>query len=594
MSLKEFFEASTIHGFAYLTSKSRLARPFWIIVVISGFSFAGILIYQSFQAWNESPVKTTIETRPINEIKFPKVTVCPPKNTFTNLNYDLQTMGDKKVGGDDSWKILKDYVKYSQNEDAKKDWKNFQYVHHEEMLKSWYNDKLGNILASFEDAGYYIWISASNKLKEKVFYPDVANKNKFMEEDFQTHSNIRISIRNPFVYYYSELKQTEGTYIIKVNYDIEPEVEELKFMTTEEFIDLDPKNNNFSMNISKPRTPNPFSIQFRRNMDVSNLRKWTNRRYTGFSLEWEYVPSEYENYTIVNLPKCAEKCETFKHFANVLHTDMVDPEELTLTVEDVMSDWILGYVNEVEENCWRHCDLRKILMEVVFKRLGISEPPDISIKYNVSEENLEIAGKLMMLLFAKETGTWQTTLDNFQERLKDYSLRTLLQTLALEVEDKNKKLVFDGLVRTFDLKVNNINQLITGNLGQLNASSELGLMNSDIFEIINHPVHIVDKNMNLSPSSFVPFCEFGGNMSALGVKIDQFDVPVCNSFQAKILNDQLCYEVDVNEIISKPFTANDLKLGLALLIDENWDRQYNLTMPSTESSGKIFEEFKRP
>ena len=32
-------------------------------------------------------------------------------------------------------------------------------------------------------------------------------------------------------------------------------------------------------------------------------------------------------------------------------------------------------------------------------------------------------------------------------------------------------------------------------------------------------------------------------MSAMGVKIDKFDVPVCNSFQAKILNDQLCYEV---------------------------------------------------
>ena len=75
-------------------------------------------------------------------------------------------------------------------------------------------------------------------------------------------------------------------------------------------------------------------------------------------------------------------------------------------------------------------------------------------------------------------------------------------------------------------------------------------------------------------------------MSALGVKIDQFDVPVCNSFKAKILNDQLCYEVDVNKIISKPFTANDLKLGLVLLIDENWDRQYNLTkMHTIENSG---------
>ena len=39
-------------------------------------------------------------------------------------------------------------------------------------------------------------------------------------------------------------------------------------------------------------------------------------------------------------------------------------------------------------------------------------------------------------------------------------------------------------------------------------------------------------------------------MSAMGIMLDLFDVPVCNSFQARILNDQLCYEVDLN-----PFAA---------------------------------------
>ena len=51
--------------------------------------------------------------------------------------------------------------------------------------------------------------------------------------------------------------------------------------------------------------------------------------------------------------------------------------------------------------------------------------------------------------------------------------------------------------------------------------------------IINHPVHIKTKDYKISPSAFIPFCDFGGSMSAMGVKIDQFDVPVCNSFQAK-------------------------------------------------------------
>ena len=102
-------------------------------------------------------------------------------------------------------------------------------------------------------------------------------------------------------------------------------------------------------------------------------------------------------------------------------------------------------------------------------------------------------------------------------------------------------------------------------------------MTKNIFDITNHPVHIVDLDKNTSPSSFIPFCEFGGNMSALGTKIEQLSVPVCNSFKARVLNDQLCYEVDLNKIISRPLTTKDLKLGLALLIDENKERQYNLT-----------------
>ena len=65
-------------------------------------------------------------------------------------------------------------------------------------------------------------------------------------------------------------------------------------------------------------------------------------------------------------------------------------------------------------------------------------------------------------------------------------------------------------------------------------------------------------------------------MSAVGVKIDQFDVPVCNSFQAKILNDQLCYEVDLNLLSQKYNIKRELKLGFNFLMDYNEDRQVTL------------------
>ena len=97
-------------------------------------------------------------------------------------------------------------------------------------------------------------------------------------------------------------------------------------------------------------------------------------------------------------------------------------------------------------------------------------------------------------------------------------------------------------------------------------------MNADS-AIINHPVHILTKENKMSPSAFIPFCEFGGNMSAMGVKIAQFDVPVCNSFQAKILNDQLCYEVDLNEFSDPNNIDKELELGFNFILDYNEDRQ---------------------
>ena len=102
------------------------------------------------------------------------------------------------------------------------------------------------------------------------------------------------------------------------------------------------------------------------------------------------------------------------------------------------------------------------------------------------------------------------------------------------------------------------------------------------------------KEGELSPSAFIPFCEFGGNMSAMGVKIDQFDVPVCNIFQAKIMNDQLCYEVDLKKFSDENNTRKEFKLGFSFLLDYNEDRQValdqevnNLEFGLTNSFGEL-------
>jgi hypothetical protein len=111
----------------------------------------------------------------------------------------------------------------------------------------------------------------------------------------------------------------------------------------------------------------------------------------------------------------------------------------------------------------------------------------------------------------------------------------------------------------------------------------LSLDTSYIQSISNHPVHIVDSQGNMSPSSFIPFCEFGGNIKVLGEDIPQLDYPVCNKFKPKIRNGQLCYQVDVNEFKDQILDTKDIKRGLTFAMDYNSEKMIK------ESSEKMID-----
>ena len=96
---------------------------------------------------------------------------------------------------------------------------------------------------------------------------------------------------------------------------------------------------------------------------------------------------------------------------------------------------------------------------------------------------------------------------------------------------------------------------------------------------------------NLSPTALIPFCDLNGNTSAMGVKIDQFDVPVCSGFKDKLVNDQLCYEVDPNLYINTDNVENARKFDLILIIDYNEDRQLFL---DDETEEKFKMQTKHP
>ena len=88
-----------------------------------------------------------------------------------------------------------------------------------------------------------------------------------------------------------------------------------------------------------------------------------------------------------------------------------------------------------------------------------------------------------------------------------------------------------------------------------------------------HPPHFIDELDYRS--AFIPFCEFGLNMSSMGQTSESFSMPVCNSFRPVIFYDQLCYQIDADKLnVQGLARESNLQLGLTFLIDTNSNRQF--------------------
>ena len=103
--------------------------------------------------------------------------------------------------------------------------------------------------------------------------------------------------------------------------------------------------------------------------------------------------------------------------------------------------------------------------------------------------------------------------------------------------------------------------------------------------VSNHPVHILNNEGLFSPSSFIPFCSFGEEF--LGEKNEEFDIPVCDIFKTKPYFDQLCYEVDLQELKHSQKIVDQLTFGLTLVLDYNEERQIKVNSMAPEEGNKF-------
>ena len=229
--------------------------------------------------------------------------------------------------------------------------------------------------------------------------------------------------------------------------------------------------------------------------------------------------------------------------------------------------------NDCTGGQFRDDDIRNNTLNMI-RALNISEQ-NIDSAQSISENIFEEALSLFAYLnFCPEEIFHSPFTKLTRDVISNLSLDRIvlfLNRVLVKNEKSWAKVILKKILDNFEFEYENIDMLAKG-LSTDNIGYDWNLLH----ELSNHPVQIMKDKRNMSTSSFIPYCYFGVESNQFGLEIDGFEFPVCNIFQAKILNDQLCYEVDINELIEKDTSEKDLKAGLTLLVDYNEDRTVSL------------------
>ena len=171
-----------------------------------------------------------------------------------------------------------------------------------------------------------------------------------------------------------------------------------------------------------------------------------------------------------------------------------------------------------------------------------------------------------------------------EQSMKIYAPKEILIILNRLLHAKGRNLPYrkefstflDRLRKAWNLRYQQINNLKT----EVQCKDCNITENQNLYATTNHPVHILDENSTFTQSSFIPFCWFGDHLE-ISTMSERFNVSVCNSFKPKLRNDQVCYEMDPNELLRGQTADNKV---LYFVTDENRDRQIS-TAATDEAIG---------
>ena len=265
------------------------SRVFWIMIVVTGFSLAGVLIKEAFNMWDEAPISSDIETLPLTKITLPKVTVCPPRNTYTNLNYDLMMTANMTVDNNTRNELIDFALELIQDETFKNFMSNLSLIEEENRFYNWYyaytdltfpywgyprmcNYNLNKNLPECQNPTllFNLKTKAFGTLTTKYF--EQAIEKNMLQKDFQTI----ISIRPP--------RNVVGNNNISLYFEINKDILD----GLDKFFDDNGNHydgiNTVFLNFTPPQQFYEFSYQ----RILSNFENLEMTQMTGFRIKWYY------------------------------------------------------------------------------------------------------------------------------------------------------------------------------------------------------------------------------------------------------------------------------------------------------------------
>ena len=269
---------------------------------MSSFINSTILINNSFVSWSKSPIETSVATFPISKIPFPQVTICPPKDTNTALNYDLMHADDVTISNDDRNELINLTNILHLDE---KPMKFSQYMIHlrDKKLSNYYN----GITA------YSVPIKDFYNVQEYT-YRTTATAGSVSSPGFgkQWHVDLysvdQLSYRYA-IYFPATLydQAKHGVLVGSLEVDLKETLGGEDSVTFQTFIDggdvikyrYITNNISFRYNITMEFSSNKeIYILYKRSLKQDTLNQWNTQRMTGFSFDWHIENDQKEEIRI--------------------------------------------------------------------------------------------------------------------------------------------------------------------------------------------------------------------------------------------------------------------------------------------------------